>query len=755
MKYYLNKYVLFVLAAMFLFVSAESFSQSSIKGMVYGMNENKKEPLDAAVVKWMGTTKGTITEPNGSFELSAEGITGKRLLISYTGYTSDTIEITTETSIEVVLIPNSTTATINVEDNKKSTHFGNLNAKTEIITSQELVKDACCDLAGCFGRNSSVEVAVTDIITDSKELKILGLEGAYTQLLVDNMPLLTGLNTKYGVSSIPGTLIDRITISKGSNSVLQGYESISGIMNVLLRDYDNSDRLLINGFMNSMLEKQFNLNFVNPMNKKLSTILSLHTVQKSNPMDDNSDSFLDNPLTTRYVLYNKWKYHDEKTEFNVAGRYWNEERLGGQREDIHGSNHTPGQKMYQQTVKINSVEGYTRFGRQFTETNGVKMYLNSSYYDQQATYGDTRYDAKQSNLSFSGFYEFELLPESFMKAGLSYKYTNIDEVIALGDTSIPVNQGKTYAGTYLKKESIPGAFIENSYSFLDDKASLMTGIRVDYHNEHKAIITPRALLRYQPDARLVIRASVGTGFRTINMFSEYSNILASARNIVVAEKLEPEKMLNYGADVLIYFGNSDVSGSLNLDYYRTDFSNKIIPDYDSNPNEVVFANLDGKAFSNVFQSEVSLTVLRNVDVKLAYKFIDLQYEKDGVRYQQPFNAKHRVLATFSYMPTSKSWGVSAGFNWFGKQRLPSTSSNPVQYQLPTESKPYALVNMQVNKNFKYIELYAGVENMLNFKQDNPIISADDPFSRYFDTSYIWGPTKGREFYAGFRFLLGK
>jgi outer membrane receptor for ferrienterochelin and colicin len=739
------------LLSLFLFGCSLTYSQS-VKGTVYGQSESKKETLDAAVVRWLGTTKGVITEPDGKFEISTEGITDKRLKISYTGYKSDTIEVGEKEYVEITLIPNSTTSTIEVEDNKKSTHFLNLNSKTEVITTQELVKDACCDLAGCFGRNSSVEVAVTDIITDSKELKILGLEGAYTQILVDNLPLMTGLNTKYGVSSIPGTLIDRITISKGSNSVLQGYESISGIMNVLLRDYDNSERLMVNGFVNSMLEKQFNLNFTNPVNKKLSTILSLHTVQKSNVLDHNGDGFLDNPLTTRYVLYNKWNLKDEKskTDFSAAGRLWNEERTGGQREDAHGNTHTPGQKLYTQTVKINSAEGYSRLGREFTESSGMKLYLTSSYYDQKSTYGDTRYDAAQGNFSFSGFYEFEYITRGFMKTGISYKYQNIDEQIAFGDTT-----SKTYAGDYVKKESIPGVFFENSYSFLDDQASIMTGIRFDYHNEHKLVVTPRALVRWQPDKRVVIRASVGTGFRTINLFSEHSNILASARDIVIAGKLEPEKVLNYGADVLLYFGAADYSGSLNIDFYRTDFSNKIIPDYDTDPAKVIFANLNGRAFSNELQTELSLTVLRDIELKLAYKFIDLQYEKDGIRYEQPFNSKHRVLTTVSYSPFSKSWSVSAGLNWFGKQRLPSTASNPLQYRLPEESKPYALVNMQVNKNFKYVELYAGVENLLDFTQDNPIISADDPFGRYFDTSYIWGPTRGREFYAGFRFLIGR
>jgi outer membrane receptor for ferrienterochelin and colicin len=723
------------------------FSQS-IKGTVFGEADSKKEILDGAIIKWINTTKGTITDEKGNFELPLVGITNKTLVVSFTGFRTDTVNAEGQENLEVILKSNSTTDVIEVEKEKASTFIGNYDAKTEIITSQELVKDACCDLAGCFGRNSSVEVAVTDIITDSKELKILGLEGAYTQILVDNMPLMSGLNVKYGVSSIPGTLIDKITISKGSNSILQGYESISGIMNVLLKDYDVSDRLMLNGFMNSMLEKQVNLNYTHSFNKMLNTILTFHSVQKSNRVDENGDGFLDNPLVTRYMAYNKWKFSDKKnkTDLNFAGRFWNEERVGGQKniniETDEGSN-----KIYGQTVKINSFEGYSRFSKNFSDEKGIKLYLNSSYYDQKSFYGITKYDARQTSFAASGFYEFDILGTS-MKTGLSYKYQNIDEDISFTDST-----SRTYAGNYLKKESIPGIFVENSYRFMDDRASLMTGLRVDYHNEYNLIVTPRALLRYQPNDNFVLRASIGSGFRTINLFSEYSTIFASSKNVVIAEQLNPEKILNYGADLLYYFAFGKAGGSLNLDFYRTEFFNKIIPDYDSNPGAVIFSNLNGKAYSNVFQAEANINFFTNFDLKLAYKLIDQKYEQNGKRYEQPFVSKHRILSTVSYSPESKSWSLSGGIQWFGKQRLPSTESNPEKYRISIESEPYTLVNAQVNKNFKNFEIYAGVENMLNFIQHNPIISAENPFGPYFDTSLNWGPTKGREFYAGFRLLL--
>jgi len=737
-----------VLIVTSLLSNAELFSQN-LTGVVNGDNDNKKEPLEGAVLKWINTKKGTATDEKGKFELGSEGISDKRIVVSNIGYKTDTINVSGKLVLEVILIQNTTTETIVIEDEQSSTYISDDAAKTEIITSQELVKDACCDLSGCFGKNSSVEVAVTDIITDSKELKILGLEGVYTQILIDNMPMMNGLNVKYGVSSISGSMIDRITISKGSNSVINGYESISGIMNVILRDYDNSDLVLVNGFINNSLEKQFNMNLTNQLSKNVNTIFALNTAQKSNRIDENYDGFLDNPLITRYTLFNKWNFADEKSksEFNVAGRYWNEERIGGQKG--YDINNNPGSNsIYGQTAKINSFDGYMRFAKAVTETSGFKLYLNANYYDQKSFYGITKYEALQNNLVAMGLYEFELSDLLVFKTGMSYKYLRINEDISFSDTS-----SKTYSGNYKSIQSIPGIFAENSISLLNNKASLMTGIRFDHLNDYGSIFTPRILLRYQPENEFVIRVSAGTGFRTANLFSDNSNLLASSRDIIIAEELNPEKTFNYGADVLYYFTFGKIAGSLNLDYYRTEFSNKIIPDYDKNPSEVIFANLNGSAFSNVFQSEANINVMRNFDIKLAYKFIDLQYENNGIKYQQPFNSTHRFFSSFSFSPLNKSWSISSGLQWFGVQQLPSTASNPIQYQRPQQSESYTMINAQFNKFFDFFELYAGVENILDFTQDNPIISAEDPFGQYFDTSYIWGPTKGREFYFGFRFTV--
>jgi len=731
-------------------VNAQSSSDKTLNGIVYGTNDKGKEPLDGAVIKWINTKKGDITSPDGKFSISGDGISDRRIIVFYVGYKRDTIDAEGKDFVEVVLQNNFSTQQIVVESKVNSSFIENGNSKTEVITQGELKKAACCDLSGMFGSNTTVEVTVSDILTNTKELKMLGLEGAYTQVLLDNMPIMSGLVTKYGVTSIPGTLVNKITISKGSNSVMQGYESISGIMNVLLKDYNTSDAFMLNGYLNSILEKQINLNTTAKI-KKWNTLLAFQTVQESKRQDENGDGFLDAPLTTRYMLFNKWKYgntDDDFTNVTIGLKYLDEKRVGGQKnfdfnKDL-GSN-----TIYGQTVNLQNGDAYTRISQEIGDDLHLKLYAAGSFFNQESYYGITKYDAKQRNFYTNATIEIPVSLRSYVRLGTSYKYEKINE-----DIKFLQPENKTYAGAYEKLESIAGVFSEASLDFKSLKSSVVGGLRLDYHNKYNLIVTPRIMLRYQLSKETTIRATAGTGFRTINLFSEYSNLLASGRNILVPQELNPEKMINYGIDVLQYFDFGKVSGNINLDFYRTEFSNKIMPDYVVNPLAVTFMNLTDAA-TNVFQIESSFSIFNNLDFKLAYKYIDQYYYHNGMKMEQPFNSKHRVVSSLHYSPKDNNWNANVSLQWFGVQALPSTKDYPVELRRPSESDPYTILNGQFTKNFKHFEAYVGVENIFNFTQQNPIIDPAQPFSPYFDTSYIWGPTSGRTFYFGFRLLFNK
>lgn len=726
--------------------AVNSNAQETVKGTVFGIEETVRSPLAGASVKWINTSVGTNTNNEGKFELSAENISDKRVIVSMMGYTIDTVSADTgkELLIELRLV---STSEILVEDDNSSNTISKDVVKTEVLSQNEFKKASCCDLSGCFGSNSSVEVAVTDIVTNTKEMQILGLDGSYTQILIDGIPSMSGLTSKYGLNSIPGTLINKINISKGANSVLQGYESISGIINIELKDFNSSEKFLLNGYVNNMLEKHVNANFARSWNK-WSTIFSGHTAQESMRLDENGDGFMDAPLVTRYMGFNKWKFEDEDNEvlFDAAVQYVNEKRIGGQKgfnESDIGSN-----TIYGQTVDLNSFKVYSKFGKIFENNDQVKGFFSYDIYDDISYYGITRYYAKQKSLYANMFYETELFTDNMLKGGVSYRHELIDEEIRFTHAT-----SKSYSGLYNKNESVPGVFLENVFTGLNRNLMVISGVRLDYHNKYDAVVTPRFLAKYEFTPETILRASFGTGFRTINLFSEYSNLFSSGRNIVIGEELNPEKVVNFGVNLVQYFTFGDVNADVVVDYYKTNFVNKIIPDYNSNSSQVTFENLHGSAGSDVFQIETNIRPFANLDIKNSYKYNTVKYSQNGIEEDAPFIAKHKILSNVSYSFDENKWGANVSMNWFGKQMLPDTRSNPVEYQQPSESEPFAVFNAQINKNWESFEFYAGVENMFDYKQANPIVSANNPFGQYFDTSFIWGPVKGREIYAGFRFKI--
>lgn len=746
------KKILIKLLILFAIISGNIYSQDNSKnvdGVVYGITGTVKEPLEGAVLKWIGTRIGTISEAGGKFSIETEKVSDRRLLVSFVGYKPDTVSVGDKNYIEITLQNNTTTNTITVESKSSTSFISNDNAKTEVITQMELKKDACCDLSGCFGKNASVDVAVTDILTNTKELKVLGLEGSYTQVLIDNMPTMTGLVTKFGVTSIPGSLINKINISKGSNSVIQGYESISGIMNVLLKDYESSEKLYVNGFINSAMEPQFNINAATKV-KDWNTLFAFQTVQESKRIDENKDGFLDMPLTRRYMFYNKWKYDphekDNRTDAMLGVKYLDERRIGGQKNFDYNSE-LGSNSVYGQTVNLQNGDAYLRFSHTTKNDEQVKLFMNGGFFNQGSYFGTTKYDAKQRDFNINALYEFPIYKKSYLRFGASYKYENIIE-----DINFLSSVTKTYAGNYDKLESVPGIYTEGSFEFKELDLSLIGGLRADYHNEYNTILTPRFLVRYQLSQNTVVRASFGTGFRTVNPFSEYPSFLASGKDIKGIRDVKPEKTINYGIDILQYFVIGGASGNINFDFYKTVFNNKVVAECDAVPYTYLFTNFDD-AGSNVFQIESSVNFLQNLDFKLAYKFIDLYYYKNGERLELPFNSKHRILSGITYTYPGNSWIANLTVQWFGKQKLPYTGYYPAQYQRPEESDAYTMLNFQFTKNFKYFETYFGIENLLDYTQGNPIISADNPFDKNFETSYVWGPTRGREFYVGFRYLI--
>ena len=714
------------------------------------VKNEKEEPLIGAYVFTPDKKLSAVTNEEGRFSLFVNGEMPSSLIATYVGYSPDTLDYEGQFVLVFSLKESAAIQEVVVSGKREGVIISNLNSsKVEQITQTELGKAACCDLAGCFETQSSVQPQTTNVITNAKELRILGLSGVYNQVLIDGFPMIQGLTYTYGISSVPGTLVDNIFISKGANSVVQGFESISGQINVETKEPDNTDKLFLNVYVNSFLEKHLNANYAIKKGK-WSNLSAFHMVQAASSFDRDEDTFMDVPKLTRYMFSNKLKYGKESKwgwHSKLGFRYLDEQRVGGQ-VSYQGDRDKGSKEVYGQTVQIRQPEFYSRSGYRFNDQHHLVLFASALYQDQDSYFGTVFYDAQQSNLYGNLQYELNYGDNS-LKAGLSYRYLNLDERISFTENILE----RSYEGQYLKEESILGAFAENTLRLFDGKLTWVAGLRMDDHNSFGLQLSPRTLLKYDLTERAVLRANIGMGWRTVNLFSENIGLLISSRDIVFAESLEPEKALNMGVNFTQKFDNGNVSGFFSTDFYHTDFQNQIFPDYDQDPGRAVVSNFTGESVSNTFQAELYLQFFEQFEFKTGYSYLDVYRMQDGEKVLLPFNSKHNVVNTFSYTPLSKKYHVDMNWHIHGPQRLPDTQNNPIQYRRPDFSNTYSTLNAQFTYSLKKWEWYLGCENIFDFRQERPIIGWQDPFGKYFDTSSVWGPTRGREFYLGIRFKL--
>jgi outer membrane receptor for ferrienterochelin and colicin len=725
-----------------------------ISGKVFGATETDREIIPGAVVHWIGAATGTVANENGVFSLPANGIVDKRLVASFAGFRTDTVTVGDKTYLSIVLRPDrSILEGVTVRDNRGA-FLSNLSAaQTEVITQRELTKAACCDLAGCFGTQASVQPQTTNVVTNARELRILGLSGVYNQVLFEGLPMIQGASYTYGISTYPGTLVDNIYVSKGTVSVLQGFESISGQINLTSRQPDKADRLHLNAYVNSFGESHYNANVALPAGKtrKWYSLLALHAVRPSGKIDDNADGFLDLPLLTRYMAFNKWRYGAENLQgfsAHIGLRVAHEERVGGQT-SFDASADEGSSRKYGQTVRYTQPEAYAKLGYRFSGSHTLRLAISGFHHDQRSWFGTTRYTAAQTSGYANLQHEWSWYKKHLLKWGVSYRYLDLAETIGFAENSL----GRTYDGEYATALRVPGIFAENEFVLNDDRILLIAGARLDRHQRWGTYFTPRGMLKWAITPAHTFRASAGTGWRQVNLFSEQINLLVSSRDIVFSEVLKPEAAFNWGLSHAWRFIMGTTEGTLSGDFYSTHFSNQFFPDYDSDPKKAIIRNFEGRSRSIGLQVEASFIIFKRLEARAAYNYLGVYRIEDGQKVILPFNPKNRAMAAVSYQTANKRWQADANVHWFDRMCLPDTRSNPEAYRRPLYSTSYATLNVQATFRWKTLDIYGGCENVFGYVQANPIISADNPFGPYFDISSVWGPTRGRELYLGVRWSI--
>jgi len=736
------------------FIPTLFFAQDKIKGMVMEPSpQGKHLPLPGANVIWDGTSVGTITDIDGNFTLPYES-SYKRLIISYVGYKSKTIDVKNpNTIIHILLQPTDDLQEVTVTTRKKASatsYIASQNITT--ISSKELLKAACCNLSESFETNPSIDVNFSDAISGTKQIKMLGLTSPYILITTENVPSIRGAAQAYGLSFIPGTWVESIQVTKGAGSVTNGFESIAGQINAELVKPLTDKKFFVNayGSINGLLE--LNTHFNTKLNEKWSTGLYIHGDKRGEKFDNNRDTFLDLPVGNQINVMNRWQYTNPRkgliSFFNF--RFLDDKKQSGQI-NYDSNIHKFGNTVWGSEVNTKRLEFSGKFGYVNPEIPYQSLGLQAAYsgHNQNSYFGNRTYDINQKSVYVSLVYN-SIISDSRhkIKTGIGFSHDTYDERVSTID--------------YSRRENSIGGFFEYTFDNLD-AINLTAGIRVDHHNVLGTFVTPRFHARYTPWEKSALRFSFGRGKRAASIFAENQRLFASSRIINIQSSggniygLNPEIAWNYGISFLQGFQLFKRKADINIDFYRTDFQNQVVVDYET-PTEINFYNLDGKSFANSFQLEFSYTPLERLDLKLAYKYYDVKTQYKSGMLEKPLIPNHRLFANASYetKPSTKGgfWKFDVTCNWIGKQRFSSTLQSPEVFRLNSHSPTFSTLNAQLTKVLSnQFEMYLGGENITNVRQDNPILSANNPFGANFDSTFIYGPIFGSMYYAGIRFKL--
>lgn len=611
--------------------------------------------------------------------------------------------------------------------------------KTEMIGIKELRKAACCNLGESFETNATVDVTYKDALTGSKELQVLGLSGSYIQLLTENAPLISGLGLTYGLNGIPGTQIESINIVKGPGSVMFGPDAMSGMINVELRDPERADKWFVNGYLDENFRREINIDRGLKVNQNLNSFFSFHIDDMTRKVDENGDNFLDMPLVRNVNFLNKWKFNNQKGLMSqLSFKYLFEQRMSGEKDYDYGRSYAD-MSSWGQRIFTNRFEVYGRTGYVIpsAEYKSIGLQYSFVHHNQNGYYGIRRYDANQNLLNLRLIYNMELYKNHSINVGLSLKNEIIEEQF---DT---LNMNRT--------EVTPGLFLEDTYK-ASPRLTFIVGYRLD-NIESKLYHTPRFNVKYTLTENTDVRMSIGKGVRLPHVFAENPALLVSSKEFNIDKNLDVEESLNYGMNVVHNFNLFYRKGSVGLDIYRTEFQNRLRVDLDKDPLIVYIYSLENSSYSNTLQAEITYKILKTVEMKLAYKYLDVQSKFNGQFIRDPYIARDRFLTTFSFESYNRKWKANLGFNTVGSKRLPQTHPHFGTENLPLKSPVYTIINTQVTRVLKSFEVYLGAENLFDFKQNTHLLGSDDPYGPYFDASYIWGPMDGRRVYVGFRFKI--
>ena len=596
------------------------------------------------------------------------------------------------------------------------------------ITRAELCKAACCNLGESFVTNPSVDVNYNDAATGAKQIKLLGLSGTYVQMLTENLPNFRGAAAPYALDYVPGPWMNSIQVSKGSSSVKNGYESITGQIDVEYLKPDADQGVTVNLYGNTKSRMDANADANIHLNNELSSEVLLHYQDDYGHHDDNNDGFLDQPNLRQWNLQNRWKYMGGSYIFHGGVSLMKEEREGGQ--TTHAMPMATSDHLYKIGINTDRYEGYMKHAFILDSERGTNIALmgSASMHLLDANYGHKHYSVNQKNAYAQLMFETNLTEQHNLSLGLSMNYDYLSST---------------------DKETTPGAYAQYTYN-LNNKIVAMAGLRVDHSSIYGTFVTPRFHLKLAPNDIVSVRLSAGKGYRTVHALAENNNLLASGRQLVI-DDLNQEQAWNYGISSSLYIPLFDKTLKLNAEYYYTHFSEQAVVDYDSNPALIRITNLQGRSYSNTLQVDATYPVVKGLELTAAWRWNDVKCSYGGELMEKPLTSRYKGLITASYKTPLGLWQIDATLQLNGGGRMPT----PVDGLWSERFGAYEQVSAQITRWFRHFSIYIGGENLTGFHQKQAIINAANPWSSSFDPTMIWGPVHGAMYYAGIRINIGR
>ncbi len=750
-----------------------TFAQN-IQGTI---TDSEKNPLLGASVWWANTTVGEATNIDGEF--SIHRVKGYDLLVaSYLGFQNDTIRVAKDLErVDFALQSDGVAIDDIVVESTLGGNFisyGSI-AKNETISFAGLCKMACCNLAESFENSAAVTVGYSDAISGARQIKMLGLAGIYTQILDENRPIMRGIGSPYGLNYTPGMWLNSIQVSKGVSSVTAGHEAVTGQINLEYRKPTDSEKLFVNLFLNDELRPEVNLSSALPVSKdgRLTTVMLFHASADTdlNLMDHNGDGFRDMPNTSQYNFANRWLYAAENgTQIRWGFRLLQEDRLGGDLDYVESMRETMFEdNIYGSKIENRGANTYLKVGlpvgpavydqdEESELRSSIAFVADYDHFDERAYFGLNSYGGSENSVSLSLTYNHYFTSRSSLSLGASSYLQSINELVG---NNTPWLSSQSEEFDLSRDENEAGLFSE--YTFTpSDSFSLVAGLRAD-HNFYfdRTFLTPRAHIRWALTPSTVLRISAGLGYRTANVITDNIGILATGRKIIFDEGTTSlfntqEKAATYGASLTKTFTLARADdATISFDYFRSDFYNQVVVDQEMDAESIHIYNSSGDSFTDTYQVDFTWSPVTNLDIFATYRYSNSQVTLDrangeSMMVERPLISKYKTLLNLQYATPYRRWVFDVTAQLNGSMRLPTQTGEMAD---SSYSPAYPMFYAQVSHKIRSTEIYVGCENIANYYQETPIISASNPYSTDFNSSVVWGPLMGRKFYIGLRYNL--